>query len=123
MADILSIIATNYTTVGGMVPSKTPYVAVNAADYQGTWQGKYSTGEDFSFTVSNVNGFRAKVRYQSGSTVKYQDVLIRDASFRIGDSKFMLAKLGKATIKTVVTNPYDGSTRLNTAYATRDGTV
>jgi hypothetical protein len=49
------------------------------------------------------------VRYQSGSTVKYQDVLIRDASFRIGDSKFMLAKLGKATIKTVVTNPYDGS--------------
>jgi hypothetical protein len=120
MADIFNIIATNYTTVGGMVPSKTPYVAVNAADYQGTWEGKYSTGEQFSFTVSNVNGFRAKVRYQSGSTVKYQDVLIRDASFRIGDSKFMLAKLGKATIKTVVTNPYDGSTRLNTAYATRD---
>ena len=48
-------------------------------------QGKYSTGEEFSFTVSNVNGFRAKVRYQSGSTVKYQDVLIRDASFRIGN--------------------------------------
>jgi hypothetical protein len=120
MADIFNIIATNYTTVGGMVPSKTPYVAVNAADYQGTWKGKYSTGEDFSFTVSNVNGFRAKVRYQSGSTVKYQDVLIKDASFRIGDSKFMLAKLGTATIKTVVTNPYDGSAQLNTAYATRD---
>ena len=120
MADILNIIATNYTTVGGMVPSRTPYVAVNAADYQGTWQGKYSNGDDFSFTVSNVNGFRAKVRYQSGSTMKYQDVLIRDASFRIGDSKFMLAQLGKATIKTVVTNPYDGSAQLNTAYATRD---
>jgi hypothetical protein len=52
--------------------------------------------------------------------MKYQDVLIRDASFRIGDSKFMLAQLGKATIKTVVTNPYDGSSQLNTAYATRD---
>lgn len=119
MADILNIIASNYTTVGGRVPSKTPYVAVKSADYEGTWSGKYSTGEAFSFTVSNVNGFRAKVRYQSGATTKYQDVLIRDASFRIGDSKFMLAKLGKATIKTVVTNPYDGSTRMNTAYATR----
>jgi hypothetical protein len=120
MADIFNIIAANYTTVGGMMPSNTPYVAVKAADYQGTWKGKYSTGESFAFTVSNVNGFRAKVHYQSGSTMKYQDVLIRDASFRIGDSKFMLAKLGKATIKTVVTNPYDGSTQLNTAYATRD---
>jgi hypothetical protein len=120
MADIFNIIATNYTTVGATIPSKTPYVAVNAPDYQGTWKGKYSTGESFSFTVSNVNGFRAKVRYQSGSTTQYQDVLIRDASFRIGDSKFMLAQLGKATIKTVVTSPYDGSTRLNTAYATRD---
>jgi hypothetical protein len=119
MADILNIIASNYTTVGGMVPSKTPYVAVKPEDYQGTWEGKYSNNQKFSFTVSNVNGFRAKVRYQSGTTVKYQDVLIKDASFRVGDSKFMLAKLGKATIKTVVTNPYDGSTRLDTAYATR----
>jgi hypothetical protein len=119
MADIFSIIASNYTTVGATIPSKTPYVAVNAPDYQGTWTGTYSSGEQFKFTVSNVNGFRAKVRYQSGATVKYQDVLIKDASFRIGDSKFMLAQLGKATIKTVVTNPYDGSTRLDTAYATR----
>jgi hypothetical protein len=121
MADIFNIIASNYTTVGGMVPSKTPYVAVDPANYQGTWEGKYSTGEAFSFTISNVNGFRAKVRYQSGATVQYQDVLIRDASFRIGDSKFMLAKLGKATVKTVVANPYDGTMRLNTAYATRGG--
>jgi hypothetical protein len=119
MADILNIIASNYTTVGATVPSKTPYVAVNAADYQGTWAGKYANGDQFKFTVSNVNGFRAKVGYQSGATVKYQDVLIKDASFRIGDSKFMLAQLGKATIKTVVTSPYDGSARLDTAYATR----
>ena len=119
MADIFSIIASNYTTVGATIPSKTPYVAVKPEDYQGTWTGKYSSGAQFSFTVSNVNGFRAKVRYQSGATVKYQDVLIKDASFRIGDSKFMLAQLGKATIKTVVINPYDGSTRLDTAYATR----
>ena len=119
MADILSIIAANYTTVGGMVPSKTPYVAVKAADYQGTWQGKYSTGEDFSFTVSNVNGFRAKVRYQSGSTVKYQDVLIKDQSFRIADTKFTLTKTGKAQIKNVITDPATGGTLLDTAYATQ----
>lgn len=41
MADIFNIIASNYTTVGGMVPSKTPYVAVDPANYQGTWEGKY----------------------------------------------------------------------------------
>jgi len=117
MADIFNIIAANYTTVGGMVPSKTPYVPVNAPDYQGIWQGKYSTGEDFSFTVSNVNGFRAKVRYQSGTTVKYQDVLIKDASFRIGDTKFSWAKAGTGLVKTVVTDPATGSTYLDTAAA------
>ena len=120
MADIFSILGSNFTTVGGMVPSKTPYRAVDAAAYQGNWQGKYANGKPFKFTVSNVVGFRAKVHYQSGSESKYQDVLIKDAAFRIGDSKFLLAKLGKATIKTVVTNPVTGASTLETAYATRD---
>jgi hypothetical protein len=46
---------------------------------------------------------------------KYQDVLIRDNSFRIGDTKFLLKKIGLAQIKTVVTTPTTGAS--NTAYA------
>ena len=117
----MSILSANYKAAGLSVPSKTAYVAVDPTLYQGNWTGKYPDNKSFKITVSDVSGFRAKVRYQSGSTAKYQDVLIKDNSFRVGDSKFLLKKVGHATIKTVVTNPYDGSTRLNTAYATRDG--
>jgi hypothetical protein len=42
-------------------------------------------------------------------------VLIRDNSFRIGDTKFLLKKISYAQIKTVVTNPATGAS--NTAYA------
>jgi len=44
-------------------------------------------------------------------------VLIRDHSFRIGDPKFLLKKIGDAQIKTVVTNPATSASTLNTAYA------
>jgi hypothetical protein len=78
----------------------------------------YSTGEKFSFSISNVQGFRAKVQYQSGNgPIKFQDVLIRDNSFRVGDTKFLLKKVGHAEIKTVVTNPATGGSVLNTAFA------
>jgi hypothetical protein len=88
MADIFNIIAANYTTVGGMVPSKTPYVAVNAADYQGTWTGKYSTGEDFSFTVSNVNGFREiPGRPDQGRLVPDRRLQIHAGQARQGDDQ------------------------------------
>jgi hypothetical protein len=117
MADLWSIISANYKTVGLTVPSKTPYVAVDPALYQGTWSGKYANNKAFKITVSNVTGFRAKVQYQSEGTVKYQDVLIKDQSFRVGDTKFTLAGNGKAQIKNVVTDPATGQTYLDTAYA------
>src|SRR5216684_6538850 len=116
VADIMSILSANYKTVGLTVPSKTPYVAVDPASFEGTWSGKYANNKSFNITVSNVSGFRAKVKYQSESTVKYQDVLIRDNSFRVGDTKFMLTDAGKALIKNVVTDPASGSTFLDTAY-------
>jgi hypothetical protein len=116
MADIFNILATNYKTPP--VFSHTAYVPVDPKNYNGTWKGAYSTGEKFSFTISDVQGFRAKVQYQSGtSPIKFQDVLIKDNSFRIGDSKFLLKKIGHAQIKTVVTNPATGASVLNTAYA------
>ena len=117
MGDVMSILSANYKAVGLAVPSKTAYVAVDPQLYQGSWTGKYANNKSFNITVSNVQGFRAKVHYQSDGTSKYQDVLIKDNSFRIGDSKFLLKKIGHAQIKTVVTNPATGGTVLNTAYA------
>ena len=105
--------------MGLTVPSKTPYVAVDPELYQGNWTGKYADNKTFKITVSDVTGFRAKVHYQSGGTNKYQDVLIKDNSFRIGDTKFTLTSNGKAEIKNVVTDPASGQTFLDSAYATR----
>ena len=119
MADVFSILSANYKTVGLTVPSKTPYVAVDPALYQGNWTGKYADNKTFKITVSDVTGFRAKVQYQSGGTNKYQEVLIKDNAFRIGDTKFTLTKAGKATIKNVITDPSTRATLLDTAYATQ----
>ena len=118
MVDLLSILSANYKTVGLTTRSKTSYVAVDPTLYQGTWTGKYANNKTFKITVSNVSGFRAKVHYQSDTTSKYQDVLIKDQAFRVGDTKFVLTKAGKALIKNVVTDPATGSTYLDQAYAT-----
>jgi hypothetical protein len=118
VADFFSILSESYKTAPTPSSSQTKYVPVDSTLYNGTWTGAYSTGEKFSFSISDVKGFRAKVRYQSGTgPVKFQDVLIKDNSFRVGDTKFLLKKIGHAQIKTVVTNPATGGTVLNTAYA------
>jgi len=116
VADFFSILSNSIMTAP--TPSNTKYVPVDSSLYKGTWKGTYSTGEKFSFSISDVQGFRAKVKFQSGTgPALYQDVLIKDNSFRIGDTKFLLKKVGHAQIKTVVTNPATGGTVLNTAYA------
>src|ERR1035437_1217055 len=107
MADIMSILSANFKAVGTSVPSRTPYLAVDPAAYQGTWTGKYANNKSFKITVSNVSGFRAKVHYQSDGTNKSQDVLIKDNSFRVGDTKFML--LAPATAATPATLAADGT--------------
>lgn len=118
MADLFSILSNSYKTAPTPSSSQVKYVPVDPAHYAGTWKGTYSTGEKFSFSISDVHGFRAKVKYQSGSgPIQFQDVLIKDNSFRIGDTKFLLKKIGHAQVKTVVTNPATGSSVLNTAYA------
>lgn len=117
MSDIFGILSSNYLTVGGSVATSGKYVPVNPPDFQGNWSGKYASGQSFKVTVSNVSGFRAKVKYQSGSTLKYQDVLIKNNAFRVGDSKFVLQKAGVAKISTVMTNAATGASTLETAYA------
>jgi len=119
MADVMGIISADYKARGAATPSRTKYVAVDPALYQGNWTGKYADNKSFKISVSNVSGFRAKVQYQSAGTNKFADVLIKDNSFRIGDTKFAWAKPGTALVKTVVTDPATGSTYLDTAAATQ----
>ena len=119
MSDIFSLISASYKAVGASAaaPSKTPYVAVDPKAYTGTWQGVYADKTKFSFHVSEVSGFRAQVRYTDSTGTKYQQVLIKDGSFKIGNSKFTLQKAGHAQVKTVVVNPSTGASTLNTTQA------
>jgi hypothetical protein len=120
MADIMSILSQSYASATLSSPSSTPYTNVDPASYQGSWQGTYSNNQKFQFTISQVSGFRAQVKYQSGSTVQYQSVLIRDNSFRIGDTKFTLASAGAAQIRSVITDPVTGNNNLITGNAAQD---
>jgi hypothetical protein len=120
VGDIMSILQSAYASASTTASSNTPYVNVDPASYQGTWEGTYSTGQKFQFTISEVNGFRAQVKYQSGSTIQYQSVLINNSSFRIGDTKFSLTAQGSAQIGNVVTDPVTGDTSLITGNATQD---
>jgi len=124
MADIMGILQSSYSTGAVAVPSKTKYVPVDPKLYEGSWSGTYANNKKFTITVSQVSGFHAQVKYESDGTVKYQGVLIKDGSFRVGDTKFTLAtaatgtKHATAKIKNVVTDPATGSTYLDTATAT-----
>lgn len=120
MTDVTSILSAAYkANTLSVAKSNSKYVAVDPTLYQGTWSGKYANNKSFSISISNVSGFHAKVRYQSDGTSKYQDVLIKDSAFRVGDTKFTLTANGKALIKNVVTDPASGQTYLDTAYATQ----
>jgi hypothetical protein len=124
MADIMSILKSSYSTGAVSVPSKTKYVAVDPKLYEGTWSGTYANKKKFSITVTQISGFHAQVKYQSDGSVHYQSVLIKDGTFRVGDTKFTLATAATRTrhatakIRNVVTDPATGSTYLDTAIAT-----
>ncbi|MCC7345857.1 MAG: hypothetical protein IT538_00525 [Variibacter sp.] len=119
MADLLSTLSAGYRSAGLTIPSSTKYVNVDPAKFEGTWSGSYASQQKFSVSVSNVQGFRAQVKYQAGSTVKYQNVLIKDDAFRVGDSKFILVRSGVAQVKTVMTDAATGASTLETAYVQR----
>lgn len=121
MANIYGIISSDYLTAGAANRVGSKYVNVDPDAFQGTWSGKYANNQKFEIQVSDVAGFRAKVKYQSGGILKYQDVLIRDNSFRVGDSRFMLTRAGVAQVKTVLTDASTGASSLETAYARQGG--
>jgi len=118
MADILQILSSGYVAAGSNLSNVGgKYVDVDPARFEGRWSGQYADGKAFTISVSNVNGFRAKARYESSGSVKFQDVLIKNDGFRIGDSKFTLTRPGVAQVKTVMTNAQGAASSLETAYA------
>ena len=118
MTATTSLLSSSHKAAGShSTASHSKYVNVDSKNYEGSWSGTYPNKNKFTVTISHVTGFRAKAKYQSGSMVKYQDVLIKDKSFRIGDSKFTLIKPGIAQIKTAITNPVTGNINLETANA------
>jgi hypothetical protein len=120
MADIFSVLQSSFqSAASASPPSRTKYVPVDPKLYQGNWTGTYSNKKSFTISVTDVSGFRAHVQYQSAGTVQSQDVLIKDNSFRFGNTKFTLTKAGTAQIKNVVVDPATGSTFLDTAFATQ----
>jgi hypothetical protein len=119
MGDIMSILGNSYAAAALTTPSNTPYTNVDPKLYQGSWSGTYSNNQKFEINVTEVNGFRAQVKYQSGSTVQYQSVLIKDNSFRFGDTKFTLTAQGRADVRNVVTDPASGNTSLVEGTATQ----
>jgi hypothetical protein len=119
VSDIMSVIASAYATAP-LTPTATKYTPVDAKQYQGTWEGTYSNNQKFKITIEDVNGFRAQVKYQSGATTQYQQVLIGNSSFRIGDSKFVLTGTGQAQVYNAVTDPTTGDTSLVQGSATLD---
>jgi hypothetical protein len=119
MSDIMSVLQNAYATAP-LSPTNTKYTPVDPKSYQGTWSGTYSNNQKFELTISAVNGFRAQVKYQSGTTTQFQQVLIGNSSFRIGDTKFVLTGSGKATVANAVTDPVTGNTSLVQGNATQD---
>ena len=119
MSDIMSVLASSYATAPLSPASDKPYTAVDPKSYQGIWSGTYSNNQKFELTISDVSGFRALVKYQSGSTTQYQQVLIGNSSFRIGDTKFVLTGSGKALVANAVTDPTTGNTSLVQGNATQ----
>jgi hypothetical protein len=117
MSDIFSVLQNAYATAP-LSPTNTKYTPVDPTSYQGSWTGTYSNNQKFELTISEVNGFRAQVKYQSGTTTQYAQVLIGNSSFRIGNTKFALTGAGKATVGNAVTDPVTGNTSLVQGTAT-----
>ena len=118
--ELSSIAAPSDANSDNGTPTTTKYTNVDSKSYQGTWEGIYSNNQKFKITISDVNGFRAQVKYQSGSSTQYQQVLIGNSSFRIGNSKFVLSGAGKAIVYNAVTDPTTGDTSLVQGNATLD---
>ena len=117
MADIISILSANYKAVGD-VPIKTPYVPVDPALYRGHLERHLRQQQDRSRSRFRTSGLSRQGAVPERRHLKYQDVLIKDDSFRVGDTKFMLtADGGSGASQERRHRSSDGATFLDTAVA------
>jgi hypothetical protein len=122
MSDIYSVLQSSYaasaTSAAAAKAARTPYTNVDPTLFQGSWTGTYTkNNQKFSLQISNVHGFRAQVKLETGGTVTFQNVLIKSNAFRIGDTKFALSKKGVAQVNTAISNPVTGAVSLITGTA------
>ena len=93
MADILSILSANYKTVGTDRSDRRPRMSRSIPTlYEGSWTGKYANNKTFKITISNVRAFAPRCSTRAAAPTNIQEVLIKDNSFRIGDTKFTLTE-------------------------------
>ncbi|MDR3467663.1 MAG: hypothetical protein P4M07_17170 [Xanthobacteraceae bacterium] len=120
MSDIFSVLSSAYASGAVSTTSKGKYVAVDPKAYEGTWSGSYTkNNKKFSLQISDVQGFRAQVKVHDSNGVSNQSVLIKNGSFRVGNTRFVLNGTGKATVATAVTDPVSGNVTLLKGAATQ----
>ena len=116
MADVLSILSANYKTVGLAVPIQDAVCGGRSHALSGQLDRKIRRQQ-----VVQDHGLERHGVSRQGPIPERQhqqicqEVLIKDNAFRIGDTKFMVTKVGTAVIKNVVTDPATGGTMLDTS--------
>lgn len=121
MSDIFTTLQSAYAsnTTSSLFAANSKFTNVDPTQWKGTWTGKDSTGQPYSISISNVQGYRAEVVYKGSQGFQNTRVFITNQnSFRIGDSKFVLTGAGTATFASVVTNPYNGAQVVEQSTAT-----
>src|ERR1700722_12025508 len=112
MSDIFTTLSSAYasSTSSSQFSLGSKFANVDPTQWQGTWTGTDTSNKPYTISISNVKGYRADVIYKGSQGFQHARVFIANqSSFRIGDSKFVLTSKGKASLASVVTNPYDGS--------------
>jgi hypothetical protein len=121
VSDIMSILQSAYAAAPQPLipPGAKLATKVNPTQYQGTWTGKDANSQPFSLSITKVSGPRANVTFQSSSGLQFARVFITsNNTFEIGDSQVALTGTGTAVVKTVVTNPNNGTQTVQEADAT-----
>lgn len=120
--NIFSILQSAYQPATQVsIPPGSKFANVDPTLYQGTWTAKDSNGKAVTLTISNVQGYRANVRFQSadGGLQTGRIYINTNGVFRIGDfPQMQVTSAGKMTINTVITDPTTGNELMETDYAT-----
>jgi len=119
--NIFSILQSSYQPATQVsIPPGSKFAKVDPTLYQGTWTAKDSNGKPVTLTISNIQGYRANVRFQSadGGLQTGRVYINTNGVFRIGDSQMQVTSAGKMTINTVITDPTTGNRSMETDHAT-----